>query len=102
MSEYICEGCKQPLTDCGPIGYACLNKECTYEKDQAIKWVKVNKERRIKANFNEWLNEIEGFGLRLERLYEDLNDYQGDNIEIVLKWLEAAYNVGYEDGRKNR
>lgn len=40
--------------------------------------------------FNEWLDEIEVFGSRLERLYEDLNDYQGDNIEIVLKWLEAA------------
>lgn len=47
---------------------------------------------------NEWLNEIEVFGSRLERLYEDLNDYQGDNIEIVVKWLEAAYNVGYDAG----
>ena len=49
MSEYICEGCKQPLTDCGPIGYACLNKECTYERDQAIKWLKANKEREERA-----------------------------------------------------
>lgn len=51
--------------------------------------------------FDEWLDEIEVFGSRLERLYEDLNDYQGDNIEIVLKWLEAAYKVGYEAGFAN-
>ena len=48
--------------------------------------------------FDEWLDGIEVFSSRLERLYEDLNDYQGDNIEIVLKWLEAAYEVGYEAG----
>jgi hypothetical protein len=48
--------------------------------------------------FDEWLNEIENHSLRVERLYEDLNDYQGDNIEIVLNWLEAAYNVGREAG----
>jgi hypothetical protein len=46
--------------------------------------------------FDEWLDEIEVFGPRLERLHEDLNDYQGDNIEIVLKWLQAAYDVGRE------
>lgn len=44
--------------------------------------------------FDEWMNEIEAFSARRERLYEDLKDYQGDNIEIVDKWLEAAYNVG--------
>ena len=51
--------------------------------------------------FEEWLNEIEVFGVRLERLYEDLNDYQGDNIEIVTRWLKAAYDVGYEAGKNN-
>lgn len=45
--------------------------------------------------FEEWLNETEVFSSRLERLYEDLNDYQGDNIEIITRWLEAAYDVGY-------
>ena len=48
--------------------------------------------------FDEWIDEVENFSTRLERLYEDLNDYQGDNIEIVLKWLEAAYDVGREAG----
>lgn len=52
--------------------------------------------------FEEWLNKIEVFGYKLEHLYEDLNDYQGDNIEIVTKWLEAAYKVGYEAGYNAR
>ena len=52
--------------------------------------------------FDEWLYEIENFSVRVERLYEDLNDYQGDNIEIVTKWLEAAYNVGYEAGKDSK
>lgn len=51
--------------------------------------------------FEQWLYGVEGFSLRFERLYEDLNDYQGDNIEIVLKWLQAAYDVGYEQGTIN-
>jgi hypothetical protein len=50
--------------------------------------------------FEEWLNETEVFSSRLERLYEDLNDYQGDNIEIIIKWLKAAYDVGVEHGEK--
>ena len=52
--------------------------------------------------FNEWLDEIEVFGPRLERLYADLNGYQGDNIEIILKWLDAAYKVGYNTGYNDR
>lgn len=52
--------------------------------------------------FEKWLYEPEGWSSRLEHLYEDLNDYQGDNIEIVTKWLEAAYKVGYEAGYNAR
>ena len=48
--------------------------------------------------FDEWLDEIEVFSSRRERLFEELLDYQGDNPEVVLKWLEAAYNVGYDEG----
>lgn len=48
--------------------------------------------------FDEWMYEIEAFSSRRERLYEDLNDYQGDNIEIVDEWLEAAYNTGKSAG----
>lgn len=47
----------------------------------------------------EWLNEIEGWCLRRERLYEDFPEVE--DKEKLLKWLEAAYNVGFEDGRNN-
>ena len=47
---------------------------------------------------NEWLDEIEAFSLRRERLYEDFPEVE--DKEKLLKWLEAAYNVGYEDGLK--
>lgn len=46
--------------------------------------------------FEDWLYETESYSLRIERLYEDLNDYQGDNIEIIIKWLRSAYEVGRE------
>jgi hypothetical protein len=46
--------------------------------------------------FEDWLYETDHTGLRLEHLYEDLADYQGDNVSIIIKWPEAAYNVGYE------
>lgn len=52
--------------------------------------------------FEKWLYEPEGWSSKLEQLYEDLNDYQGDNIEIVTKWLESAYKVGYEAGYNDR
>jgi hypothetical protein len=49
MTELVCEGCKEPLTDCGPIGYSCLNKACSYEKDMARKWLRKDKERKERA-----------------------------------------------------
>ena len=58
--------------------------------------------------FDEWLNEIEGFGLRVERIHDDLiknrmgllhrDDQYAHWIEVK-EWLEAAYDVGYSHGR---
>lgn len=49
--------------------------------------------------FEDWFDEIENFSLRSERFFEDLNDYEpGINPEIVIKWLRAAYEVGYDAG----
>ena len=50
--------------------------------------------------FEEWLNESEVYSLRCERLYEDLVEnnarpYQ-TKYDLVVKWLRAAYDVGYE------
>ena len=61
--------------------------------------------------FDEWLNESEGFSLRMERIYDDLvkNPKDAiDNWKQIKEWLQAAYNqgfdngysIGYEDGSK--
>ena len=44
--------------------------------------------------FEEWLDEIEGYGTRRERLGEEL-----PVSDALIKWLRAAYEVGYEQGR---
>jgi hypothetical protein len=50
MTEtYNCEGCGVPLSDCGNIGYACLNNDCDYEIKQALKWLRSQKEREERA-----------------------------------------------------
>lgn len=49
---------------------------------------------------DEWLDEIEVFSLRRERLYEDFPEVE--DMEKLLKWLEAAYNVGYNNATNKR
>lgn len=46
-------------------------------------------------NFSEWLNQIENFSTRAERLYGDIED--GDP-ETIMRWIRAAYEVGFENG----
>jgi len=57
---------------------------------------------KMKSKFNEWFFGVENFSLRYERFIDDLQDYQGDNPEVVEKWLKAAFEVGYDAGVKNR
>ena len=45
--------------------------------------------------FDEWMNEVEVYSTRKERLVEGLHTYR-DDVDFVIKWLEAAYKVGYE------
>lgn len=47
--------------------------------------------------FDEWMNEVEVYSTRKERLIEGLTTYRDDH-EFVIKWLEAAYNVGHKTG----
>ena len=60
--------------------------------------------------FDEWLNEIENYSLRVERMYDDLDMMTGvpktasearRNQIVFMGWLRAAYNVGYEQGRND-
>lgn len=55
--------------------------------------------------FDQWLNEIENYSLRIERLYDDIDTITGvdktaseavRNRALMLGWLRAAYSVGYE------
>ena len=55
--------------------------------------------------FDEWLNEQEGFGLRVERLNVDLEScYKAKTQEEyyfaclrIVDWLKAAYDVGCDE-----
>lgn len=47
--------------------------------------------------FDEWLDEIENYSARWERLYCELPDC--DEYTLT-KWLRAAYEVGCDQGRK--
>ena len=50
----------------------------------------------LEDEFNSWFNEIESFGLRSERFYQELNCYctRENQAELMLSWLKAAYLHG--------
>ena len=51
--------------------------------------------------FDEWLNESEGFSLRMERIYDDLVKNPKDTVDNwkqIKEWLQAAYNIGFDNG----
>lgn len=67
------------------------------------KFIEFQKKReenlRVYREMNDWLFEIENYGTRMERLYEDLGPF--DDIKQysrLLVWLEAAFNAG-RDGK---
>lgn len=53
--------------------------------------------------FDEWLDEIEVYGSRKERLMDDINNINSPHPsynDLILLWLRAAYEVGYEHALK--
>ena len=47
--------------------------------------------------FEDWFNEIENFGLRSERFYEQLDLLAGGAPQDgIINWLRAAYTAGRE------
>jgi hypothetical protein len=55
--------------------------------------------------FEEWLNELEGFSLRMERAYDDLvvnPKDEVDNWQNIKQWLKGAFDAGYEAGEFNK
>lgn len=53
--------------------------------------------------FDDYLEEIENFGMRLERFHEEFSDVPSERRQRIIQWLEAAFECGrkyeYEDGR---
>jgi hypothetical protein len=51
--------------------------------------------------FDEWFYGSEGYSLRCERFYEDILNMSSRPYkiqqEVMLKWLQAAYEVGAEN-----
>jgi hypothetical protein len=55
----------------------------------------------MSLDFNGWLNESEGFSLRMERIYDDLVKNPKnpvDNWNQIKEWLQTAYNEGFDTG----
>jgi len=56
--------------------------------------------------FNDWLNDIESFALRMERAYDDLTSVPKDLADhwtnTVVPWLKASFDAGYEAGELNK
>lgn len=54
--------------------------------------------------FEEWLNELEGYSLRVERAYTDLIEYDFDTPterwDMVSDWLKAAFEAGAESKKR--
>lgn len=49
--------------------------------------------------FSQWFNEQEGFHLRSERFYDDVNQIVGNSksLQVLVDWLKAAYDQGVKD-----
>ena len=56
----------------------------------------------IKKQFDDWFYEMEGYCFRSERFWDDF-DYVKDSKEnqIIVKWLRASFQVGYDAGQKH-
>jgi len=55
------------------------------------------KTEQIELLFLKYFNEIESFGLRSERFYDDYSANRGP--ESMTRWLRAAFCAGIEAGR---
>lgn len=48
-------------------------------------------------DMNDWLGEIENYGTRIERFYEEVEHLTENNLRnyaILLNWLNAAFECG--------
>lgn len=49
--------------------------------------------------FNQWLNEDDGFGPRVDRMLEDIKvSVEQERTDDIIKWLMASYSMGHAQG----
>jgi hypothetical protein len=48
--------------------------------------------------FDNWLDHIEVYSARWERLYSDFSSLDTEEKQLLIMWLKAAYEVGLEFG----
>jgi hypothetical protein len=65
----LCKGCGTPLSDCGPAGFSCLNKSCSFDLDMARAWLKQTTEREERAELARLKAKYEG-GNRMTKFEE--------------------------------
>lgn len=55
---------------------------------------------KIYEDVDEWLDELEGYGTRGERLFETVGLSSGQMSDLM-PWLDAAFSMGYRRGYKD-
>lgn len=57
--------------------------------------------KMIEKQFDDWFYEMEGYGFRSERFYDDF-DYAAETKDYkkIVKWLQTAYEMGYNEGQR--
>ena len=57
----------------------------------------------LEDEFNSWFNEVEVFGLRSERFFEQINHYRTreSQSELMITWLKAAYLHGIKTAARD-
>jgi hypothetical protein len=51
------------------------------------------------ATFDQWINQDEGFGPRIDRMLDDVKvAVEQEKTTNIIKWLMAAYAMGHEQG----
>lgn len=69
---------------------------CPYENNlpnvlkYAKLWAPVSKLKKYK-NIDDWWNEIENFGLRMERFFEEFDHLSNEDQQKIKKWVESAW-----------
>jgi hypothetical protein len=51
--------------------------------------------------FNEWLQEVEVYGTRGERLQATFAHYDKYEWNALVEWAKAAYDAGYHSGKQD-